>query len=151
MKVTRGDIRRYESSISDSGFRFTPQRRVVFDSLLTKRDHPTATEVFMRVKEKMPAISLATVYNCLETLYECGLIRQVHVDREPTRYCPNVKEHAHFVCEECGRIFDIELAEDKSLGSLTLLPQGFTLHLEELNLRGCCAACDQAKSKVQNN
>ncbi|MFV0337254.1 MAG: Fur family transcriptional regulator [Chthoniobacterales bacterium] len=147
MKITQHDRKRYEKSISHSGFRFTPQRRAVFDTLLTKRDHPTATEIFMRVKNQMPAISLATVYNCLETLHDCGLIRQVNVDREPTRYCPNVKEHAHFVCEECGQIFDIELVGEKSLQSITKLPKGFTLRSQELNLRGCCAACTPFKSQ----
>ena len=47
----------------------TKQRKVVYDVLLDEpRDHPTASEVFMRAKHQMPSISLATVYNCLETL-----------------------------------------------------------------------------------
>jgi len=143
MKVTGKDVRRYEEGISHSGLRFTPQRRVVFDSLLTRRDHPTATEVFMRVKGDMPSISLATVYNCLETLVECGLVKQVNVEREPTRYCPNVEEHAHFVCNQCGQVFDVDLTGSAKMEKMLSLPEGFTVTSRELNLRGTCATCNK--------
>jgi len=75
----------YEETISHKGHRLTPQRREVYNVLLEDRDHPTATEVFIRAKKRIPAISLATVYNCLETLVECGLAKQVNVEREATR------------------------------------------------------------------
>ena len=89
--------------LSDSGLRSTPQREVVYQVVLSKRDHPTAEEIFDRVKAKMPTISLATVYNCLDALVQCGLIKQVNFVREPTRYCPNLHEHAHFHDESTGR------------------------------------------------
>ena len=69
----------------------TPQREVVLKVILEKRDHPTADEIFARVKGMMPSISLATVYNCLETLVRGGLVRQVNLERAPTRYCPNLR------------------------------------------------------------
>src|SRR5206468_11635334 len=95
--------------ISRRGFRFTEQRRTVYEALMAKRDHPTAVEVFMRVKKAMPSISLATVYNCLETLTECGLVKHVNHDRAPSRYCPNLEEHGHFFCHDCGAVFDVPL------------------------------------------
>ena len=64
-------------TIHENGFRFTAQRREVFDAVVNRRDHPTAVDVFMQAKEKLPTISLATVYNCLETLAECGLVKHV--------------------------------------------------------------------------
>ena len=51
--------------LADSGLRNTPQREIIYSILTKKRDHPTADEVFARVKTEMPTISLATVYNCL--------------------------------------------------------------------------------------
>ena len=82
--------------LADSGLRATPQRELIYNVLIKKRDHPTADEVFVRVKAEMPTISLATVYNCLETLVECDLVRAVNFERGPTRYCPNLRPHAHF-------------------------------------------------------
>ena len=56
-------IGEYASAMVQGGLRLTPQRRQVFEVLMDKRDHPTATEVFIRAQKKMPSISLATVYN----------------------------------------------------------------------------------------
>jgi Fe2+ or Zn2+ uptake regulation protein len=142
--------RTYEETISHNGLRLTPQRRHVYDSLLSHRDHPTATEVFIRVKDGMPSISLATVYNCLEALAACGLVKQVHVDREPTRYCANLEEHGHFICDDCGKVFDIDLSSGKKINRAWSLPAGFIVASHELNLRGTCSACSAPKSKIEN-
>lgn len=131
----------YEETISHSGHRPTPQRREVYDVLVEQRDHPTATEVFFRAKKRMPSISLATVYNCLETLVSCGLVKQVNFERDATRYCPNIEEHGHFVCEVCGRIRDVALAPGKRLERAWSLPEGVTVRHSEITLRGTCAAC----------
>jgi Fur family peroxide stress response transcriptional regulator len=91
-----------------SGLRVTPQREHVYNVLLSKTDHPTAEEVFIRSKKGMPEISMATVYNCLDALVSCGLVKQVNQDREATRFCSNMQPHHHFYCDECGGAHDIE-------------------------------------------
>lgn len=135
----------YEETIRGGALRDTPQRRHVYDLLVAKRDHPTATEVFLRAKATMPMISLATVYNSLEALVACGLIKQVHVDREPTRYCPNLKEHGHFICDDCGGVTDIDLPSDQL--EQWNLPGGFTITHHEISLRGTCATCSAPAEK----
>ena len=132
----------YEERISHGGHRLTPQRREVYDVLLDERDHPTATEVFLRAKKRIPGISLATVYNCLETLVDCRLARQVHVDREATRYCPNLKEHGHFVCERCGKVHDIPVAKGTRASRLWQLPKKFSATQTEFTVRGLCPDCN---------
>ena len=114
----------------------TPQREVVLKVILEKRDHPTADEIFARVKGMMPSISLATVYNCLETLVRGGLVRQVNLERAPTRYCPNLHEHAHFHDESTGKIHDVELPADFMDRLRGVLPAGFDASTIELNFRG---------------
>jgi Fur family peroxide stress response transcriptional regulator len=131
----------YEETISHSGHRLTPQRREVYNVLLEDRDHPTATEVFLRAKKRVPTISLATVYNCLETLVECGLAKQVNVEREATRYCPNLSEHGHFVCDSCGIVSDIPVAKGGALTQFLKVPTGFSVNHSEITLRGTCPAC----------
>ena len=130
--------------LTDSGLRPTPQREVVFKIILEKRDHPTAEEIFARVKTQMPTISLATVYNCLETLVQCGLIRQVNLERAPTRYCPNLHEHAHFHDDATGRVHDIELPADTLKLLRELLPPGFAANSVELAFRGSADAASEA-------
>jgi len=122
--------------LSTSGVRPTPQREIVYHVVLSKRDHPTAEEVFDRVKTQMPTISLATVYNCLDALVQSGLIKQVNFIREPTRYCPNLHEHAHFHDDTTGEIHDIELPGDLMGRLRELLPPGYNARSIDLSFRG---------------
>jgi Fur family peroxide stress response transcriptional regulator len=124
------------AKLAGNGLRATRQREVVYSVILGKRDHPTADEIFSRVKARLPGISLATVYNCLETLVQCGLLRQVNFERESTRYCPNLSEHAHFHDESTGRIHDIELPAEATSRLRHLLPEGFEAASIELSFRG---------------
>jgi len=105
--------------------------------LLGKRDHPTAEEVFIRAKREMPEISMATVYNCLEALVECGLARQVTVERGAARFCPNMQEHCHFYCEHCEAIFDIDLPPNGNRA----LPKGFRAERYDVTIHGLCPSC----------
>lgn len=140
--MTKSAANGYEETISHSGHRLTPQRREVYDVLLAERDHPTATELFIRAKKRMPAISLATVYNCLETLVDCGLAKQVNVDREATRYCPNLEDHGHFICERCGKVTDVPTAKKGRSEKSWHLPEEFVVTHAEFTLRGLCPDCN---------
>jgi len=139
----------YASAMVQGGLRLTPQRGQVYEVLMDKRDHPTATEVFIRAQKRMPSISLATVYNCLETMVGSGLVKAVHVDREPTRFCANLQEHGHFHCTECGQIADIEFSQNQDKG--WKLPSGFLVTQHDVSLRGLCADCSTNSKKTHQS
>ena len=120
--------------------RMTPQRQEVYRVLMGRRDHRPANEVHSRVKKRLPNISLATVYNCLETLVDHGLIRQVNFERESSRYCPNVNEHGHFHDAASGAIHDIDFKPGVNLADFLDLPPGAVIEDIEITLRGKLAA-----------
>lgn len=122
--------------LASSGLRSTPQREVVFSVLLNKRDHPTADEVYARVRHEMPTISLATVYNCLETLVGCQLVRAVNFERGPTRYCPNLQPHAHFHDEDTGETYDVDLPPELLTRVKKVLPPAYDASSVEIIFRG---------------
>jgi Fur family peroxide stress response transcriptional regulator len=122
--------------LMEHGLRSTRQREHVFAVLLTKRDHPTADEVYARAKDGMDSISLATVYNCLETMVSCGLVRAVNYERESTRYCPNLHEHAHFQDRKTGRVYDVDLPPELMSKMKGILPSGFEADSIELYFHG---------------
>lgn len=136
--VNRPDISGPETAIPAeiAGLRMTRQRHEVYRLLLQQRDHPTANEVFMRIKEILPNISLATVYNCLEALVEHGIVRQVNFDREPSRYCPNLAEHGHFHDRRTGVIHDVTFKSGANLADVLELPPGTVISNIEITLRG---------------
>lgn len=124
--------------LSARGFRFTSQRQHVYEVLMGKRDHPTAEEVYLRSKRGKPEISIATVYNCLDALVKCNLVKQVKSDRVAVRYCPNMNEHSHFHCDGCGRVQDVDC---NPTSFRVQLPQGFRASQYELSMRGLCSDC----------
>jgi Fe2+ or Zn2+ uptake regulation protein len=139
-----GGLREIDARLATRGLRLTPQRQQVYEVLLERRDHPTAEEVFMRAKAGMPEISMATVYNCLDALVQCGLAKQVQVDRGATRFCPNMREHSHFHCEECGVIVDVEPARGR-LAAGWSVPRGYRVTHADVSLRGVCRDCNERK------
>ena len=135
-----------EHSLEASGLRTTRQRKEVFEVVAGSFDHPTADEIFDRARRRMPEISFATVYNCLSVLVRCGLVRQVTLDRSPTRFCPNMREHCHFFCDQCGEVTDIDLPSKSALGHVPL-PRGFEVATFDLSLRGVCPKCGGPPSR----
>jgi Fur family peroxide stress response transcriptional regulator len=125
-----------DKALAEHGLRSTRQREHIFKILLTKRDHPTADEVYARARASMDSISLATVYNCLETLVGCGLVRAVNYEREPTRFCPNLSEHAHFQDRKTGRVYDVDLPADLMEKLRRVLPVGYEADSMELYFHG---------------
>jgi Fe2+ or Zn2+ uptake regulation protein len=119
-----------------AGLRMTKQRQEIYRILIGQRDHPTANEVFMRAKDRLPNISLATVYNCLEALVQHGIIRQVNFERESSRYCPNLREHVHFHDAKSGAIHDVDFKPGFELSDILDLPPGILIDDIEITLRG---------------
>ena len=127
------DTESISSRLTRSGLRSTPQREVVYGILLSERTHPTADELFTRVKSELPGISLATVYNCLEALVSSGLVKQVNLERGTSRYCPNLHEHAHLHDEVSGQVSDIDLPPELIRKLRDLLPAEYRDAVIEIN------------------
>ncbi len=145
--ATRSEDDRLGERLATGGFRFTPQRQHVYAVLLAKRDHPTAEEVFIRAKREMPDISMATVYNCLDALVQCGVVRQVTLERGAARFCPNMREHSHFYCDSCQSVFDISLPH----GAAFALPKGFRAERFDIAIHGRCPACGTRAGNVRRD
>lgn len=126
MKLLHSEKDRLRKALRRGGSRITRQRELIFGILVDELNHPTAEEVYSRAKKELPGISLATVYNGLEALVSCGLIKQVHFERASTRFCPNLKEHAHFQCEQTDQVFDVPLGQDAFRYLQEILPEGFS-------------------------
>ena len=137
----------FARTLADSGLRTTPQREVIYSILLNERNHPTAEEVFARVKSELPSISLATVYNCLETLVQCKLVKAVNFERESTRYCPNLQPHAHFHDDQTGATNDIALPAELLSQIKAVLPPGYSASSVEITFRGKTAAAVDANNR----
>jgi Fur family ferric uptake transcriptional regulator len=90
--------------------RKTEQRTVILEELRLCRNHPGADEVYLRVRERLPHISLGTVYRNLELMASQGMIRRLNTNSGQKRFDPIAEQHCHFHCNACGKIEDIPFA-----------------------------------------
>ena len=122
--------------------RRTRQRALIYAIVAGTGTHPTADWVYARARERMPRLSLGTVYRNLQRLAADGRIRAIEAWGKTTRWDADLSAHHHFVCTGCGAIRDVEKpeGEDARVAALFSLP-GFTVTGHRLELEGLCPSC----------
>lgn len=121
--------------------RMTAQRQAVFDVLQSCLDHPTADEVFVRVREALPRVSLATVYRNLDVLAEQGLVNVIEFPGRPRRYDAITEKHYHIVCVKCNSVQDVHLDQLPDLGRMVARTGAFQVLATRLEFEGICESC----------
>src|SRR5436309_3929935 len=89
-----------------AGLKLTPQRIAIVREIADDLTHPTAQDLFERLRPSFPTMSFATVYNTLDALARCGLTGELRLGAA-VRFDPNTAPHHHAVCDACGTIVDI--------------------------------------------
>lgn len=124
----------------DRGLKVTPQRECIFEVLWGEETHPSAESVYAKAKNRMPMMSLKTVYQTLNDLADMGEIQQFEFGTGASRFDPNVDAHHHLVCTECGKVRDL-YADYSSITVPSGAGQGFTVGSAEVVFRGVCDDC----------
>lgn len=138
-KAKKGESLR--SMLGERGAHLTRQRAAVFDYLTGVEHHPTAEEVYLAVKGKLPKISLATVYKNLEALVACGAASKLTYGDGAARYDIRTDHHYHTRCLECGKVSDLDAAEGEELLKHLKPAGGFRVKDYRLELLGYCREC----------
>ena len=141
--------RRVESlsaALRAGGLRLTNQRLEVVCEIAGTDEHPDVETIYRAVRERVPTISLDTVYRTLGALAVRGLILRVGAAGEPARYDANTSRHHHFVCTRCGAVRDVEGAGLDVWGPAERVPVPGTLERVEVQFKGICAQCQPASA-----
>lgn len=132
--------------IHRAGVRPSVQRIAILSYISNSRRHPSADEIYNALSPRFPSLSLTTVYNSLHALSDARLIKELEIDSNNRRYdlAPQ-PEHSHFICRNCGRIFDMDMP------SLMQSPQvsGFRIDTIDIYYKGVCPDCVSAN--IANN
>lgn len=141
------------------GLKLTPQRMAIVRELAADPSHPTAQELFERLRPSLPTMSFATVYNTLDALAREGLCAALSLSPGASRFDANMEAHNHAVCDRCGLVRDVtpanELPRERVVTSASAapthaggspLPRGFDVRAVEMIYRGLCADCAKASS-----
>jgi Fur family peroxide stress response transcriptional regulator len=94
------------------------------------------------VREEIPSISVATVYNNLKTFVEAGMLREVSPHHGALRVDPNLEKHHHLVCRKCKSITDID-AKFLDPVKVRRAPPGFKIEQFSVDILGVCAKCSR--------
>ncbi len=130
----------------ERGLPLTQQRRAIYEFLRSSREHPSAEDIYLKLKPRQHGLSLATVYKTLHTLEHLGLARAVDTPHSQTRFDALTGTHHHAICTACGRIEDLF---DPRLDALKLPASagGFEPLDHSVHFRGLCAACRKRAPK----
>ena len=126
-----------------AGFRVTPQRSVILETIAHMGDHIPAQEVFEVARRRLPGLNLATVYRTFDSLHRAGLVDLFSAGDEPLRYSLHdaADPHCHLVCRGCGQILDLDTSAFERLARSLERAHGFRIDTVHLTLSGLCRAC----------
>jgi len=129
------------TALRERGMRVTPQRVVVHRALRELDRHVTADELLDAVTDRLPNVSLPTIYATCELLEQLGMVRRVQ-RAGTTLFDPRTEPHHHLVCTTCGSVADLELELDSGdLERAAAGACGFQPDRVEAIVHGRCAAC----------
>lgn len=127
--------------LRQEGLKVTPQRIAVLKFLDGNTGHPSVEEIHRQVAGDFPTISLATVYNTLDTLEQIGEVQAVTIDPTRKHYDPETRPHHHVMCTECRRIADVFSDYSSVLRVPEALADQFRVRDAAVSFRGVCRDC----------
>src|SRR5882757_2410862 len=145
------------AGVRAAGLKLTPQRMAIVRELATDESHPTAQELFERLRPSLPTMSFATVYNTLGALSSAGLCAALALSPGSGRFDPNMEPHHHVVCDVCGAVRDVPsaapgvagLPDASSAKAVAHVAPGFELRSIERIFRGICASCAKRRPRAR--
>lgn len=145
------EIQEFEASIIKAlrrnGYKATPQRIAIGRFALCDRSHPTVQRIFSEVNKVHPTVSLATVYKTLQILKEVGLIRELSLPQDQTRFDSDMKPHINLVCLQCGDIKDLDEPSLRGIIAKVSAAEKFSATGQRFDIYGICQGCDR-KGKI---
>ena len=121
--------------------RYSRQREMICEYLMSSCEHPSAEMIFDDLREKMPNLSLGTVYRNLKLLEETGRIRKITTHQNTDRYDARSDDHAHFVCNCCGLVKDLAPLDADAAGANYQTDPADRVQWMNVIFGGTCAAC----------
>jgi Fur family peroxide stress response transcriptional regulator len=134
-------LEHFQKALKKSGVKMTVQRMEVFRELAGTGSHPDAETLFKGVRQKIPMISLDTVYRTLWLFIDLGLVSAVGQSKERARFDANTLQHHHFVCRQCGRMQDFYSDSLNRLALPDSIEQIGTVEKTQVEVLGLCADC----------
>jgi len=137
------------NTLQQAGMRLTPQRMAVCKLLVESDEHPTAAMIYDVLRPQFQSLSLATVYNTLDTLASLGAVNVLgNAGDDHVHYDADLKPHVNLACVACHRIVDIPSEHVQQLDSEISQASGFKLLGARVLYYGLCPECQQKSTET---
>jgi Fur family transcriptional regulator, peroxide stress response regulator len=135
------------SKLKGKGFRVTPQRLAILNTLADSKEHPSVEEVYKAVKIQFPTTSLATVYNTVSMLKELNEVLELGFPDGSNHY-DGIKPypHPHVICTRCKMIMDPDLVNLEEFSEEMSAKTGYKIFSHRLDFFGLCPKCQKKES-----
>ena len=134
-------IAAFEETCRAHGLKITHQRLEIYRALLESTQHPSAETLYKGLVQRIPSLSLDTVYRTLATFEELGLVTRVQTVQSQTRYEAQVMHHHHLICDKCKSIFDFQWQGFDDIGVPEEVSRLGRISSRNVTLKGICNAC----------
>ena len=132
------------AALKERAFRLTPQRVELVRLIASSEGHPSAAQLYARIKRQYPTMSLATVYKTLNLLKELGQVLEIDL-RDDSHYDGNRPQpHPHLICIKCNKIVDGEADFDPSVIRKLERVSGYKILRSQVSFYGLCPDCKQS-------
>ena len=143
--VARDQTDLFIEKCKQHNLKVTPQRISIHRAVIQSINHPSADEIFQIVKKEFPNISFDTVNRTLLTFSQIGILKIVESFRGARRFDPNLVNHHHLHCIDCGKIIDFNNENYDQLEVPRNIQPGFTVLNKRVVLSGICKECHKKK------
>lgn len=153
MKISPEELNRRmdqcKEALKNSGIKLTHQRMEIFREVAESNEHPDAETIFKSVRERIPMVSLDTVYRTLWLLIDLGLVTTLGPARDRTRFDANMNSHHHFVCTRCGMTRDFYSPDFDSLTVPDCVNEMGRVEKAHVEVRGVCFHCLEKRGSTK--
>ncbi len=136
--------RKVAATLRQHGYKLTPQRRVVIQTITSNQEHLTATAIYEKTHQDQPNIGLVTIYRTLEILTRLKLICELHAGDNCRSYTISAPgHHHHLICSDCGKVVDFPSCKLEEAQQSLSRQTGFRINDHRLEFIGICQACQK--------
>lgn len=142
-RVSQAAVNEFTEACRKAGLKLTHQRLEIYREIAAATDHPSAEDLYRRIKGRLPTVSLDTVYRTLDTFEQHGLVNKVPVIKGPARYDATTNLHHHCICGKCRKIIDLNWHAVDAVDLPPETQQWGQVTNRYVQVYGVCSRCNQ--------